>query len=143
MLHTKKCGISPASTVRYFSSRDAQIVISQISLSFFFQVCTEGHLTVEFGCDNSMRIRHWRFLIRQHQEFIPRSSLSSSSQDQSEFEQLSKNITRQGLSSFTMNYLRVSGFVLLYGVVLLFTQYSHNVHTIFAYNSKNLQTNYL
>lgn len=54
--------------------------------------------------------------IRTHREFIPRSvvamHMASSSQQQQPIspdtvEQLGKNITRQGLTSTTLNYLRL------------------------------------
>ena len=69
-----------------------------------FQVFTEGHFAVEFNFDNLLRIRHWIFDIKQHQEMVPRSVLNS---DDDALEKITKNITRQGLTNFTMNYLRV------------------------------------
>ncbi|XP_041476855.1 LIM domain-binding protein 2-like isoform X1 [Lytechinus variegatus] len=71
----------------------------------FTKVCTEGRLVVEFTFDDLMRIRSWYFDIRQHRELIPRSVINI--QDPTMLEQLSKNITRQGLTSCTLNYLRL------------------------------------
>uniref|UniRef100_S4RII8 LIM interaction domain-containing protein n=1 Tax=Petromyzon marinus TaxID=7757 RepID=S4RII8_PETMA len=73
----------------------------------FSQVCTEGRLILEFAFDDMMRIRSWHFTIRQHRELIPRSLLAVHAQDPSMLEQLSKNITRNGLTNITLNYLRV------------------------------------
>ncbi|XP_030841552.1 LIM domain-binding protein 2 isoform X5 [Strongylocentrotus purpuratus] len=75
----------------------------------FTKVCTEGRLVVEFTFDDLMRIRSWYFDIRQHRELIPRSviNIQYHSQDPTMLEQLSKNITRQGLTSCTLNYLRL------------------------------------
>ncbi|XP_071506556.1 LOW QUALITY PROTEIN: LIM domain-binding protein 2-like [Diadema antillarum] len=71
----------------------------------FTKVCTEGRLVVEFTFDDLMRIRSWYFDIRQHRELIPRSVINI--QDPTMLEQLSKNITRQGLTNVTLNYLRL------------------------------------
>jgi len=69
------------------------------------KVCTDGHLIVDFTFDDFMRIRNWHFNIVNHREFIPRSGLTV--QDPQVLEQLSKNITRQGMTSVTLNYLRL------------------------------------
>ena len=68
---------------------------------------TEGRLILEFTFDDIMRIRSWHFATRQHRELIPRSVIAMQ-QDPSMVEQLSKNITRQGLTNSTLNFLRVS-----------------------------------
>ena len=66
---------------------------------------TEGRLIVEFTFDDIMRIRSWHFAVRNHRELIPRSILAM--QEPGMVESLSKNVTRQGLTSTTLNYLRV------------------------------------
>ena len=66
---------------------------------------TEGRLIVEFTFDDMMRIRSWHFAVRNHRELIPRSILGM--QEPGMIESLSKNITRQGLTNTTLNYLRV------------------------------------
>eukprot|EP00058_Branchiostoma_floridae_P018216 XP_002603705.1 hypothetical protein BRAFLDRAFT_93080 [Branchiostoma floridae] len=71
----------------------------------FTKVCTDGRLMLEFTYDDLMRIKNWHFAIRQHTEMIPRSVIAM--HDPAMLEQLSKNITRQGLTSFTLNYLRL------------------------------------
>ncbi|EMP39954.1 LIM domain-binding protein 2 [Chelonia mydas] len=71
------------------------------------QVCTEGRLILEFTFDDLMRIKTWHFTIRQYRELVPRSILAMHAQDPQVLEQLSKNITRMGLTNFTLNYLRV------------------------------------
>lgn len=71
-------------------------------------VCSEGRLILEFTFDDLMRIKSWHFATRQHQELIPRNFLSlHAQQDPSIIEQIGKNITRQGLTNSTLNYLRV------------------------------------
>ncbi|KTG06387.1 hypothetical protein cypCar_00040904, partial [Cyprinus carpio] len=70
-------------------------------------VCTEGRLILEFAFDDLMRIKTWHFNIRQYRELIPRSILAMHAQDPQVLEQLSKNITRMGLTNFTLNYLRL------------------------------------
>ena len=77
-----------------------------IMISFTIQVYTEGRLIVEFTFDDIMRIRSWHFAVRNHRELIPRSILAM--QEPGMVESLSKNVTRQGLTSTTLNYLRVS-----------------------------------
>ena len=69
------------------------------------QVYTEGRLIVEFTFDDMMRIRSWHFAVRNHRELIPRNILAM--QEPGMVESLSKNITRQGLTNTTLNYLRV------------------------------------
>lgn len=75
-----------------------------------FQVCTEGRLILEFTFDDLMRIKSWHFAVRTHRELIPRSVVVGmhSQQDANMLDQLSKNITRQGITNSTLNYLRVS-----------------------------------
>ena len=97
---------------------------------------TEGRLIVEFTFDDMMRIRSWHFTVRNHRELIPRSILAMQQvytmqwqwpmefrvallsnlesedvnhyfQDPGMVESLSKNVTRQGMTSTTLNYLRV------------------------------------
>ncbi|KAG7257984.1 hypothetical protein CRUP_014477 [Coryphaenoides rupestris] len=72
-----------------------------------FQVCTEGRLILEFAFDDLMRIRSWHFTVRQYRELVPRSVLAMHAQEPQVLEQLSKNTTRMGLTSFTLNYLRL------------------------------------
>lgn len=69
-------------------------------------MCTEGRLYLEFTFDDLMRIKSWHFTVRNHKELIPRSVILSQ-QDPSMLEQLSKNVTRQGITNSTLNYLRV------------------------------------
>lgn len=56
-----------------------------------------------------MRIKNWQFAIRQFRELIPRSvvGIHSSPQDPI-MGDISKNITRQGITNSTLHYLRVS-----------------------------------
>ncbi|KAF3825320.1 hypothetical protein GH733_005954, partial [Mirounga leonina] len=70
------------------------------------RVCTEGRLILEFTFDDLMRIKTWHFTIRQYRELVPRSILAMHAQDPQVLDQLSKNITRMGLTNFTLNYLR-------------------------------------
>lgn len=72
-------------------------------------MCTEGRLILEFTFDDLMRIKSWHFAVRTHRELIPRSVVGMhSQQDPTVLDQLSKNITRQGITNSTLNYLRVS-----------------------------------
>jgi len=88
-------------------------------------IFTEGHLQVEFSMLNeqntpatanasnssfplndSIRIKSWTFNIRRHQELIPRSTIAIQ-QDAAGIEQISKNITKAGISNHTLNYLKL------------------------------------
>ncbi|XP_038065052.1 LIM domain-binding protein 2-like isoform X3 [Patiria miniata] len=88
---------------------DQTTMVTHHGKPMFTKVCTEGRLVVEFTFDDLMRIRSWHFAIRQHRELIPRSvvAMQYHSQDPAMMEQLSKNITRQGLTNVTLNYLRL------------------------------------
>lgn len=79
------------------------------------QVCTEGRLILEFMYDDYMRIKSWHMSVRTHRELIPRNvvGMHSSQPDPTILEQISKNITRQGITNSTLNYLRVSGDILI------------------------------
>ncbi|XP_041368381.1 LIM domain-binding protein 2-like isoform X2 [Gigantopelta aegis] len=85
---------------------DLAMMITQHGKPMFTNVITEGRLILEFTFDDLMRIRSWHFAIRQHRELIPRSVIAMQ-QDPAMVEQLSKNITRQGLTNYTLNFLRL------------------------------------
>lgn len=76
-------------------------------------MCTEGRLLLEFVYDDYMRIKSWHMAVRNHRELIPKSVIGmhahSPQPDPNMLDQMSKNITRQGITSSTLNYLRVSG----------------------------------
>uniref|UniRef100_A0A6Q2ZQA8 LIM interaction domain-containing protein n=1 Tax=Esox lucius TaxID=8010 RepID=A0A6Q2ZQA8_ESOLU len=86
---------------------DQCTMVTQNGKPMFTQVCVEGRLYLEFMFDDMMRIKTWHFSIRQHRELIPRSILAMHAQDPQMLDQLSKNITRCGLSNSTLNYLRL------------------------------------
>ncbi|XP_069953571.1 LIM domain-binding protein 2-like isoform X5 [Cherax quadricarinatus] len=74
----------------------------------YTKVCADGRLILEFTFDDLMRIKSWHFAVRAHRELIPRSVVAMhSQQDPGMVETLSKNITRQGITSHTLNYLRL------------------------------------
>jgi LIM domain-binding protein 1 len=77
----------------------------------YTKVCTEGRLILEFTFDDLMRIKSWHMAVRAHRELIPRNVVGmhshSSQTDPTMLEQLSKNITRQGITNSTLNYLRL------------------------------------
>lgn len=88
---------------------EPELIYNPISIPF--QVCTEGRLILEFIYDDYMRIKSWHMAVRAHKELIPRNVIGMQ-QEPGFFEQLSKNITRQGITNSTLNYLRVSGDIL-------------------------------
>ncbi|RXM28540.1 LIM domain-binding protein 2 [Acipenser ruthenus] len=88
---------------------DQCTMVTQHGKPMFTKVCTEGRLILEFTFDDLMRIKAWHFTIRQYRELVPRSILAMHAQDPRVLEQLSKNITRMGLTNFTLNYLRAPG----------------------------------
>lgn len=84
-------------------------------------MCTDGKLILEFTFDDLMRIKSWHFAVRGHRELIPRTVIMQ--QDPSMVETLGKNITRQGLTTQTLNYLRVRLlllFLLLIIIIIIF-----------------------
>ncbi|XP_067845578.1 LIM domain-binding protein 2a isoform X5 [Heptranchias perlo] len=86
---------------------DQCTMVTQHGKPMFTKVCTEGRLILEFTFDDLMRIKTWHFTIRHYRELVPRSILAMHAQDPQVLEQLSKNITRMGLTNFTLNYLRL------------------------------------
>lgn len=81
-------------------------MITHHKMPVFTKVCTEGRLLLEFTMDELMRIRNWHFAIRHYTEMIPRNVIVGA-QDPNFLDQLSKNITRQGMTNVTLNYLRL------------------------------------
>lgn len=102
-------------------------------INIWLQVCTEGRLILEFIYDDYMRIKSWHMAVRQHKELIPRTVIlhqHSPQNDPNIMEQLSKNITRQGITNSTLNYLRVSmvifdwlKFKIIFHFRLIFTRF--------------------
>ncbi|XP_031568828.1 LIM domain-binding protein 2-like isoform X2 [Actinia tenebrosa] len=72
---------------------------------FYTKVCTEGRLILEFTFDDIMRIRNWHFTVQQHREMVPRNLVVM--QEPGMIEQVAKNVTRNGMTNFTLNYLRL------------------------------------
>jgi len=71
------------------------------------KVCSEGNLILDFTCDESMRIKTWHFAIKQYREMIPRSVVAIPVENPNYFDQLTKNITRSGLTSVMLTFLRL------------------------------------
>lgn len=72
---------------------------------------------MEFTFDDLMRIKSWHMSVRTHKELVPRTVVGMQ-QDPTMLEQLSKNITRQGITNSTLNYLRVRIIVIDRAVVI-------------------------
>ncbi|XP_014210050.1 uncharacterized protein LOC106640495 isoform X6 [Copidosoma floridanum] len=70
------------------------------------QVCTEARLLLEYTFDDLMRIKSWHMQVRGHRELVPRTMFQMS-QDPTTLEHLTKNITRQGITNSTLNYLKL------------------------------------
>lgn len=74
-------------------------------------VTTEGRLTLEFIMDehptnNQHKIKSWNFTTTHSQEYVLKNLVAvHAQQDSNMLEQLTKNVTRQGLTSATVNYL--------------------------------------
>ncbi|CAF3496945.1 unnamed protein product [Rotaria socialis] len=73
----------------------------------FIKVCNEGHFNIEFTFDDLMRIKSWNFTIKQYRELIPRSVVAIPTDNPIYLDQLSKNFTRNGLTSSMLNFLRL------------------------------------
>ncbi|XP_011645411.1 LIM domain-binding protein 2 isoform X1 [Pogonomyrmex barbatus] len=85
---------------------DQCTMVTQYGKPMYTKVLTEGRLILEFTFDDLMRIKSWHMSVRTHRELVPRSVVGMQ-QDPTVLEQISKNITRQGMSNFTLNYLRL------------------------------------
>ena len=69
---------------------------------------TDGHLCIEFNFDfDFMRIRNWKFQIRENNEYIPKSYLNECKSETSKVDELVQNITECGMSPSTLQYLRI------------------------------------
>ena len=115
--------------VNYFFAQLIFNLLTFYALNVWLQVCTEGRLILEFIYDDYMRIKSWHMAVRQHKELIPRTVIlhqHSPQNDPNIMEQLSKNITRQGITNSTLNYLRVSGDIQLTSKSkIIFTKFSY------------------
>ncbi|XP_076625787.1 LIM domain-binding protein 2 Chi isoform X5 [Colletes latitarsis] len=85
---------------------DHCVMVTHHGKPMFTKVCTEGRLILDFTFDDLMRIKSWHMSVRTHKELVPRSVVGMQ-QDPTMLEQLSKNITRQGITNSTLNYLRL------------------------------------
>lgn len=113
----------PQSIITFES--DSCTMITKHGRPMFAKICTEGHLYVEFLLNNvqlnesfasnehhqayphpPVRIRNWVFSIRRFSEMIPRSAIAIQ-QDPNLIEQLSKNISKSGLTPATLHYLKL------------------------------------
>ena len=54
-----------------------------------------------------MRIRHWKFIVKETSEYVPKSSLGECKTDESKLEDLSKNMMEHGQPPKSLHYLRV------------------------------------
>lgn len=72
-------------------------------------VTTEGRLVIEFiQDDHSLRIKTWNFTTTHFQEFTFKNLVAiHAQQDSNMLDQLTKNVTRQGLTNATVNYLKL------------------------------------
>ncbi|CAK8684574.1 LIM domain-binding protein 2-like [Clavelina lepadiformis] len=68
------------------------------------KVCVEGHFVADFSPDEMMRMKSWHFSIRSHLEYIPKQVPM---QHPNMMEELCKNVTRVGLTSPMINYLKM------------------------------------
>ncbi|XP_066924058.1 LIM domain-binding protein 2-like isoform X1 [Clytia hemisphaerica] len=69
------------------------------------KVHTDGHLTIEFAFDSFMRIRHWKFIVKDTTEYLPKSSFNE--KDESKAEEMAKNVMEHGQPPKSLHYLRV------------------------------------
>lgn len=64
--------------------------------------------------------------VRTHKELVPRTVVGMQ-QDPTMLEQLSKNITRQGITNSTLNYLRVRIYITIATVNEIFLSLSYPI----------------
>ncbi|XP_065320009.1 LIM domain-binding protein 1-like isoform X2 [Gordionus sp. m RMFG-2023] len=98
----------PAPPFPSFLTMDCEqaTMVTVLDKPMLTKIVSEGRLILDFFVlDDILRIKRWHFIIRHHTELIPRNILAM--QDPSVLEQLSKNVTRSGLTNTTLNYLRL------------------------------------
>jgi len=83
-------------------------------------VTTDGRLVLEFVQNESLKIRSWNFTTTNFQEFLFKNLVAMHAQDPSLLE-LTKNITKQGLTKATVDYLGLC--ILLEPMQLIMTRY--------------------
>ena len=102
LLHCKDCHNSATNSLLLES--DLATMAMQYIKPLPTKVCAEGQFIAEFSADEFMRMRSLHFSIRNHIEFIPRQATL---QGPAVLEDLSKNITRAGLSPSVLNFLKM------------------------------------
>jgi LIM domain-binding protein 1 len=107
---------------------DSCIMNTKHGRPMFAKICTEGNLVIEFVQRflpppppnqaqppnqptplipiEPLKIKNWIFNIKRHTELIPRSTIAIQ-QDPNLIDQLSKNITKMGITMQTYNYLKL------------------------------------
>lgn len=82
----------------------------------YCKICTEGSLIIEFvapvlseetGALGTLRIKNWIFSYRRNQELVPRSTLALLQEQPNIIDNLLKNITRNGFTLPTLQYLKL------------------------------------
>lgn len=54
-----------------------------------------------------MRIRNWKFIVKDTTELVPKSALGECKTEESKLEELSKNVMEHGQPPKSLHYLRV------------------------------------
>lgn len=101
---------SSSSCIQFPPGTDPQVIREQLQINRdnSLIVCIEGRLTLEFVCGDLMRIKKWHFSTRHHRELVPKNLIAfQAQQDPTAIEMLSKNVTQQGFTHTTINYLKV------------------------------------
>lgn len=87
---------------------DQCTVTTQHGKPFYTKVCADARLILEFIYDDYMRIKSWHMTIKGHRELIPRTVIGTTlPPDPMILDQITKNITRMGITNSTLNYLRL------------------------------------
>ncbi|KAF7491069.1 LIM domain-binding protein 2 [Sarcoptes scabiei] len=97
----------PCFKIGHYSHSSNDMMKDQMIKESSVLVVTEGRLLLEFTYDDLPRIKTWHFSTRVHHELISKSLALQAQQDPSMLEQITKNVTRQGLTNSTLNYLRL------------------------------------
>jgi len=90
----------------HYTGMDPTIMKENKEIGFI--VTTDGRLVLEFVQDDSLRIKTWTFVTTHFQELIPKNFVAVHiNQDANILDQLTKNVTRQGLTNNVIQYLRL------------------------------------
>ncbi|XP_047124105.1 LIM domain-binding protein 2 [Hydra vulgaris] len=71
------------------------------------KVHVDGNLSIEFSFDEYMRIRSWKFIVKEVLEMVPKSHVLNCAAEKAKLEEITKKITEFGFSPGAVQHLRI------------------------------------